>query len=244
VPSLWESCGAGVKECPKPFGQLVEHYADLFRTTPVMPVLGNHDREIRPRGVKPPAEPVYDIDATAFRTFFELPDDEWKWYFDLPTFDLRLMALDFSHIQDLGTTWQTCHPLQRGSAQFDWYRDLMGRTRHPFVLTLYNEKHSSVRGREMGAWHQLVSQGTAAITGFGYFAERAEVDGFSYYNTSLSGKGDRYPDPKSRYLASEDNYLLITLVKGSPALTIEIKRLQDGRVLQRMDHGRRAIPRD
>ena len=58
----------------------------------------------------PPQEPVYDVNATAFRTFFELPDDEWKWHFDVPGFDVRFIALDLNHTSDMGTTWQACGP--------------------------------------------------------------------------------------------------------------------------------------
>jgi hypothetical protein len=75
--------------------------------------IGNHDKEIRPRGSKPPEEPVYDINATAFRRFFELPGDEWKWHFDIPDFDVRFVALDLNHISDFGTTWQACHSFKK-----------------------------------------------------------------------------------------------------------------------------------
>ena len=54
---------------------------------------------------QPPAEPVYDVGATAFRTFFALPGDGWKWHFDVPAFGVRFVALDLNHIQDRGTTW-------------------------------------------------------------------------------------------------------------------------------------------
>ncbi|MGZ0175018.1 MAG: metallophosphoesterase, partial [Planctomycetales bacterium] len=106
ISNTHQLCGAGNKECVKPYARLIDRYPELFRSTPFMPVLGNHDKEIRPRGSKPPDEPVYDIDATAFRRFFELPDDEWKWYFDVPGFDVRFAALDLNHISDFGTTWQ------------------------------------------------------------------------------------------------------------------------------------------
>ncbi len=232
IDSLHRLCGVGVKDCTRPYGELIDAYPELFRTTPFMPVLGNHDREIRPRGAKPPAEPVYDIEATAFRKFFELPGDEWKWHFDLADFGVRFVALDFNHISDLGTTWQTCHPFDSSSAQFQWYEQLMSGTLPPFVVTVYNEKHSSIRAREGGAWHKMFSRGTLAITGFGNFAERAEVDGFTYYNTSLSGRGDRYPDPQSRLLMSEDNYILMTFNRTPRQMTVELKGL-DGRVLDR-----------
>ncbi len=96
IPRLWAQCGEGNKECVKPFAELVGTYPELFRSTPFMPTLGNHDREIRHRGPRPPKEPVYDIDATAFRRFFALPDEQWKWHFDIPEFHVRLIALDFT----------------------------------------------------------------------------------------------------------------------------------------------------
>ena len=235
IDCLHRLCGVGVKDCTKPYGELIDAYPELFRSTPFMPVLGNHDREIRPRGPKPPAEPVYDIEATAFRKFFELPDDEWKWHFDLPDFGVRFVALDFNHTSDMGTTWQTCHPLDKNSAQFQWYEKLMSGSLPPFVVTLYNEQHASIRGKEDGAWHKMISRGTIAVTGFGYFAERAEVDGFTCYNTSLSGRGDKYPDPKSQFLASEDSYLLMSFTRKPSKMVVELKGL-DGRVLDRKEY--------
>ena len=81
----------------------------------------------------------------------------------------------------------------------------------------------------------MFCKGTIAITGFGYYAERAEVDGFTYYNTSLSGKGDQYPDPKSQFLKGEDSYILLTVTKTPPKMIVEIKGL-DGSVLDRKEY--------
>lgn len=231
VSSIWQSCGEGNVDCVKPYEQLVDAYPALFRSTPFMPVLGNHDREIRPRGPRPPVEPVYDVDATAFRKFFELPGDEWKWRFDIPEFNLRLIALDFNHTSDFGTTWQTCHPFQKDSKQFRWYEQQFD-AKPKFVVTVYNERNATMRGVDKGAWHQLFRQGTACITGFGHFNERAEVDDLLYFNTSLAGKGTKYPDPKSQVLFSENGYVLMTLSREKPSLTIELKSL-DGKVLDR-----------
>ena len=116
----------------------------------------------------------------------------------MPDFGVRFVALDLNHISDMGTTWQTCHPFDKDSAQYQWYEQLMGGPMPPLVVTLYNERNASVRSQVGGSWGTMLRRGTIAITGFGYFAERAEVDGFTYYNTSLSGKGDKYPDPKSQ----------------------------------------------
>jgi len=61
ISDLWSKCGVGTKDCTKPYEALIDSYPDLFRSTPFMPALGNHDREIRPRGMKPPAEPVFQV---------------------------------------------------------------------------------------------------------------------------------------------------------------------------------------
>lgn len=231
ISSLHQRCGPGMVDCTKPYGELIDAYPELFRSVPFLPALGNHDREIRPRGNKPPAESVYDVDATAFRKFFELPGDEWRWHFDVPQFGVRFAALDLNHIQDLGTTWQTCHPFDKQSAQFQWYEKLMTGPRPPFVVTLYNENNASMRSKEGGAWGQLFSRGTIAITGFGYFAERAEVDGFTYYNTAL-GVGAKYPDRQSKFFESAASYVLLTLTREK--MIVDLKAL-DGRVLDRKE---------
>jgi hypothetical protein len=234
ISSLWQRCGAGNKDCITPYAELIDAYPDLFRSTPFMPVLGNHDREIRPRGNRPPAEPVYDVDATAFRQFFALPDDEWKWRFDVADFGVRFVALDFNHISDFGTTWQTCHDFGQESEQFQWYEKLMAVPSPGFVVTLYNEKHSTMRGQAMGGWQKLFRHGTACITGFGHFAERAEVDGLLCFNTSLTGTGAKYPDPKSKALFSENNYVLLTFKREPKQMIVELKSLA-GNVLDRVE---------
>jgi hypothetical protein len=233
VPSLHGLCGAGVKDCTKPYEKLIDAYPDLFRSVVFMPALGNHDREIRPRGPRPPAEPGYDVEATAFRAMFPLPGDRWKWTLDLAKFDVRFVALDINHLSDMNTTWQTCHPVDAASEQFKWYERLMTGESPRFVVTIYNEKNSTVRSLEKGAWGRLIQRGTVAITGFGYFAEKAVADGFPYYNTSLSGAGDKYPDPKSVLLKGEDSYVLLTL--DGKTMRVELKSLA-GEVLDRTEH--------
>ncbi len=232
IKNIHQLCGAGKKACVKPYLQLIERYPELFRSVPFMPVLGNHDKQIRQRGSKPPTQPVYDIEATAFRRFFELPGDEWKWHFDIPGFDIRFAALDLHHISDLGSTWQSSHPFGKDSEQFLWYEKLMNDKARKFIVTLYNERNGSMRAQARGAWHGMFRKGTIAITGFGHYAERAEVNGFPYYNTSLSGKGTHYPDGKSAFLKGEDSYILLTITKNPAKIAVEIKGL-DGKVLDR-----------
>lgn len=240
IARLWRDCGEGAKDCVKPFAALVDAYPGLFRSTPFMPALGNHDREIRPRQHKPPAEPVYDIDATAFRRFFALPDDGWKWRLDLPAFDLRIIALDFNHISDHGTTWQSSHGFGPDAEQFKWY-DRLTKKPAGLTVTLYNERNGSIRAQAGKRWHQMFKRGSCCITGFGHYAERAEIDGFPYFNTSLHGKGHRYPDASSKFIASEHSYVLLTVKKTGP-MTVEIKSLK-GKVLDRRVIERRRHPK-
>ena len=217
------------REGTKAFSALIDSQPELFRSTPFMPALGNHDREIHPRGPRPPAEAVYDVDAKAYREFFALPGDEWKWTLSFPSFDARFIALDLEHISDMGTTWQTGHLFDAGSPQYVWYRQQIEPSRPGHTITIQNERNATMRSQLKGEWGRMFQRGSVVITGFGYFAERAVVDGFSYYNTALKGDGARYPDPKSAFFASENSYLLLTFKPKSP-MQIEIKNIA-GKVL-------------
>ena len=226
------------REGTKAFSALIDRQPALFRSVPFMPILGNHDREITPRGPKPPEHAVYDVEARAYREFFALPDDEWKWRFDLPDFGLRFLALDASHTKDQGTTWQTNHPIHGGSEQWQWYAREVAKTDRPFVITLNNEQNSLMRGYEKGVWLPLFRQSSAVITGYGYFAERADVDGQPFFNTCLKGDGDPYKDPKSKFFAREHNYLLLTFKAGADTMVAQFKNLQ-GAVLDSHSISRR-----
>lgn len=235
VPSLHEKG----KEGTKAFSALIDANRDLFRRTPFMPILGNHDREITSRGPQPPAQAVYDVEATAYHEFFALPGDKWKWHFDLPGFDLRFIALDLNHIQDFGTTWQTCHAWRADSPQFQWFTETMAASMSGFVITLMNEKQTQVAGLTKGAWHEHFRKGSALITGFGYFADRAELTGgLPYFNTCLKGDGDLYKDPQSKFHAREDNYLLLTFTAGAPTMKLQFKSLR-GEVLDTTEVAKR-----
>ncbi len=225
VPSLHEKG----KEGTKAYNALVDANRALFRTTPFMPILGNHDREITSRGPgpKPPPQAVYDVEATAYREFFALPGDEWKWHFDIPEFDVRFIATDLNHIQDYGTNWQTCHAWHPDSPQFQWFAETMAAVKSGFVFTLMNEKQGQLAGLTKGAWHEHFRKGSALVTGFGYFADRAELKGgLPYFNTCLKGDGAKYKDPQSQFFAQQDNYLLLTFTAGSPTMTVQFKNLR------------------
>jgi hypothetical protein len=223
VPNLY----AKGREGEKAYSAFIDHAPDIFRSTPFMPVLGNHDREIKPRGPKPPSEPTYDVEAAAYREFFALPGDEWKWHFDIADFDLRLIALDIQHIGDFNNTWRTCHAFDAESEQFRWFKERMDETKAGFVIPIMNEKQSSLAGATKGLWHKEFTRGSALITGFGYFAEHAELDGgLPYFNTCIKGDGDVYKDARNKFLSREDNYLLLTFKRGEDKMTIQFKNLR------------------
>ena len=228
VPKLWPADGPP----GRPFVELIRRYRELFATTLFMPISGNHDRETRPRGERFPAEPVYDLEAAAFRAVFALPGEETRWHLDVPGFDVRFVAADLHHTSDVGTTWQSCAPFGADAPQLREFQERVEGAPGRFVVSLYNEKHSTVRGLAGGAWRRALVKGTLAVSGFGYFAERAEPGGFPCYTTSLGGRGAKYPDPESAFFASEDNYLLLTFRRGASELVAELKAL-DGRSLDR-----------
>lgn len=230
VPNLYSVCGEGEKDCVEPYLKLIDSAPEVFHSIPFMPILGNHDKQIRDRGTQLPKEAVYDTTASAFRKFMELPDDEWKWSFKIPDFDISFIALDLNHTSDLGTTYQSCHDYRINSDQFEWYSGMMNDHLNRFVLTLSNENNNRMRNAEHGEWGSLFEKGTAVISGFGYYSERAVVNNFPYFNTSLKA-GDKYPDSFSKILSAIDGYILLTFRKNSPMI-VELKSL-DGEIIDR-----------
>lgn len=225
VSNLYSICGNGVKDSVKPYVKLIDRYPEMFATTPLMPILGNHDKQIYPRGKKPPEHKVYDVDATSYRKFFSLPDEEWKWSFNLADFDLHIMALDLNHTSDIGNNWQTCHGFDADSEQYLWYKKQMDASKSKFKLTLLNEKNGTVRGLSKGIWKKEFEKGTTVISGFGYFAERAEENGIKYINTSLGGTGAPYKDSHSKFFKSSDNYLFLEFSKSKKTMKASLKDL-------------------
>jgi len=225
--------GESAKLNLQPHLKMISQYPKLFRTTLFMPVLGNHDRQIRPRkALQLLTAPVYDIDASAYLQLFPLPGAGWNWYLELHDFGVRLIGLDLNHVSDVGTLLQSCHDFRSNSEQLRWYTALMSTgSGWPYTLTLNNEKCSSVRNLCNGEWGRLIRKGTLCATGFGYFGEFSDENGFPWYNTSLNGRGDLYKDPCSQFVTQEDNYLLFRCTRGAPQMHVDIKRLSDGKIL-------------
>jgi hypothetical protein len=228
VPGLHGLCGNDVKDCAKPYTALIGAYPDMFRSIPFMPVLGNHDKEIRSPSTATSANPAYDVDATAFVKFFELPDEEWHWSFGLPDFDVRFVALDIAHVEAIGTNLQACHPYAAGTPQFNWYQGIVQGPLPHFVVTLHNEKNETVRNTSSGAWSNLLGHTTIAATAYSYMAERAQAGSVVYYDTSLDASLGKLLDSMSQVSFSIANYMLLEFNRADRTMSVDLKNLASG----------------
>jgi hypothetical protein len=223
VPSLFEYGKEGNIYCIESYLKLIDTHPDLFNHIPLMPVLGNHDKQLHPRGQKPPEKyMVYDTLSTAFTAFFELPGDEWKWSFELPDYNIQFIGLDLNHIGDIGTTWQTCRSYDKNSEQFRWYKYVVKSGKSTYNITINNASNPHIRKVENGIWRDAMENNTAVITGSGYYAEVAQPNQTLYFNTSLIA-GDVYADPGAILTTRERSYVLLTCYTDS--LTISLKNL-------------------
>lgn len=219
-------------QATKSHSTAIDTQSDLFRSTPLMVSLGNLDRKIRPNGLNM-EEPGYDIAATGYRKFFALPDKEWIWAWDIPDFDLRFISVDMSHTGDFGKPNQACNAFDKDSEQFKWFEQTMNDTKAGFVITVYGETSMTVRRHAEGGWKRSIEKGTLAISGECYHAERTEVDGMTYFNSSVRGNGSFGHDPQAAFSDKAASYQLLTLDRAAGTLTSELKALEDGRVLDR-----------
>lgn len=234
----FQFCGENLPECTESHGTAIDVHAELFRSTPFLATLGNLDRKIRPKsdGAKLPA---YEIEASAYRKFFALPGKEWIWSFDIPDFDLRLISLDMSHTRDFGTPDQACHPFGKDSEQLKWYKNTINNTTAGHVITIFGETGGTVRAHADGEWGRLIKQGSLAISGECYHAERVAVDGITYYNSSVRGNGTFGIDPNPAFLDKSASYLLLTLNKETGKMTAALKTL-DGKLLEKQTFEKRS----
>jgi len=218
----------------KAFSALIDGYPKLFARVPFLPAPGNHERQIRysPNGA--PTEALYDVEATAFRSFFPLPGDGRIYHVDLPGFETRLVALDLNHVRDMGTLAQSCMPFKRGSEQFDWYREMVKSRPERFMITFFNESGPNVRAQEKGMWENMLRQGSVVLSGFGSFAERAEVKGMPYFTSALKVLDQFGDKANAQFYRAVESYTLITIPRTGELLTVELKGL-DGTVLDRSE---------
>jgi len=227
------------KEATKSHSAAIDTQSDLFKSTPLMVSLGNLDRKIRPNGLSM-EEPGYDITATGYRRFFALPGKEWIWAWDIPDYDLRFISVDMNHTGDFGKPNQSCHPFDKDSEQFKWFEQTMNATTAGFVVTVYGETSRTVRRHAEGGWKHLIEKGTLAISGECYHAERTEVDGMTYYNSSVRGNGTFGHDPDASFSDKSASYQLLTLDREAGTLKSELKALDDGRVLDSKEFTKRT----
>jgi hypothetical protein len=227
------------KEATKSHSTAIDTQAELFKSTPLMVSLGNLDRKIRPNGLSM-EEPGYDIEATGYRKFFALPGNEWIWAWDIPDFDLRLISVDMSHTGDFGKPNQACHAFDKDSEQFRWFEETMNGTKAGFVVTMFGETGGTVRRHAEGGWKRVIGKGTLAISGECYHAERTEVDGVAYYNSSVRGNGTFGHDPQAAFSDKAASYQLLTLDREGGTLKSELKALDGGRVLDSKTFTKRA----
>lgn len=244
VPHIINPNQAGDVTYIQPYIDLFKAESNLFTTTRLMPILGNHDKQVGPRDNKRPGQSreTYDIAATAYLSIFSLPEPGWRWAFTIPQADVTFLALDMHHLSDFGTTFQTSHDHHPGSEQFAWYDEQSRNAKTGFVVTLFNAS-SRARNEAKGAWHEMFSRGTLCITGYGYYAERAvEKNGLPYYNTCVAKAGDVYRDPKAVVCEPLSNYMLLTFNRAKGELQVALKQL-DGRVIDsQVYHARHATP--
>ena len=226
VPSLFEYGKEGNIHCVESYLKLVDAHPELFNHIPFMPALGNHDKQLHSRGLKPPADyMVYDTLSTAFIEFFELPGDEWKWSFEIPDYNIQFLAVDLNHIRDIGNNWQTCRTFDANSEQFRWYKNKIESSKFTYNITLANSSNPHIRRAENGIWGKAMGNNTAVISGSGYYAEVAKPNETLYFNSSLIA-GDVYADPIAIITKKEPSYVLLTCSIDS--LTISLKNLNNG----------------
>lgn len=251
-PHLLLSCGdmvldvvtidnVGATGNTQPFATIIDRYPALFARVPFLPALGNHERQIRYLEEGKAVEAIYDIDATAFRSYFPLPEDGRKYYFDIPAFNTRLVALDLSHIRDMGTLRQSCQPFERNSEQFRWYREVVQSRPSRFMITYFNESGPNIRAQEKGMWENMLRQGSAVLSGFGSFAERSEVKGLPYFNSALKVLDSFGDKANGKFYQAVESYTLLSIPAAGETMTVELKKT-DGTVLDHSEWPGRPKP--
>lgn len=227
IPNLFSCEKEENIHCIESFLKLVDAHPELFNHFPFMPVLGNHDKQLHPRGSKPPENHmVYDTLSTAYINFFELPEDEWKWRFEIPNYNIQFFAVDLNHIKDIGTTWQSCRAYNFNSVQYKWYKYAIESSTSTYNITINNSNSPYIRKAENGIWEDALENNTAVITGSGYYAEVAQPNKTLYFNTALIS-GDVYADPNAIITTRERSYVLLTCHRDS--LKISLKNIDSNK---------------
>ena len=226
---------AGALDYAEPFLKFIREQPELFASTPILPSLGNHDKQVGPRHNRRPgrSNETYEIDATAYSRVFRLPAPGWRWEFRIPQADVTFFSLDAEHLVDVGTTFQSCHDIGETSEQFRWYDERSAARKTKWGVTLFNEEAKLFRGCCKGAWHRMMARGTIGISGYGYYALRAEMpDGMIYYNTCIADpNGFVYHDPSEKLIEASSNYMLLDFDCKAKTMTVRLKESGTGRLI-------------
>lgn len=230
IHNLYDFCGAGNKTCVKPYVKLIKGYPKLFQSTPFLPTLGNHDHQIR-KETKNPVKAVYDTSATAYRRFFNLPGDEWKWFLNIHNLNVTFISLDTGHINDYGTKLEATHNFHIGSPELKWYHRVVDKNLGKFIITLHNASNRRLRREDNGVWGSLFNKGRGiVISGNGYYYGIQKLHGVTYLNTSLNA--GRVYSPDYNIVGSIRNYILLTFT--GKKLMIQFKKL-NGTIIKKLD---------
>ena len=225
--------------------RLIRSQMTWFATTPFMPVMGNHDHQIRDRAKvekrpltedekkNPIAVSAYDVEGRAFCEFFPLPDNRWTWHFDVPNTNLRFIGLDLNHDRDYGTTWGSCHAYHPESEQYKWFEKTIADAPEKFRFTLHNSAHSVGTLNNNALW-KLFNQCMVNFSGNSYIAARDRMKIGNYcYTTSLRGLATaKFRQGETYYSEGIDNFTLLTITADK--IRIELRKLEDGSVLDKV----------
>lgn len=231
IPALFDAKNPYKDASIYMYKKMVANAPEVFRSRIFMPILGNHDKQTKPRGKTRPQKdnPVYDISAKSYCEFFSLPSPEWHWQMRFSDFDLRLIALDTNHISDISTGWQSCHEVGADSEQFQWFDKVLSNSSEKYIIAFYNESNGSMRGTNKGIWTKLFDKCSLCVSGYGHYLELAKTPSGMFYANNSFVAGAHYKD-KSNAIFSEPKGGFILLKfppSGQPTITFfENKKAQ------------------
>ena len=226
--------------------RLIRSQMTWFATTPFMPVMGNHDHQIRDRKIvekrplteeekkNPVAVAAYDVEGTAFREFFPLPDNRWTWHWNVPNTNVQFIGLDLNHDRDYGTTYGSCHAYHPESEQYKWFAKTIADTPDKIRVVLHNSAHSVGTHNDNALW-KLFNQCMVIFSGNSYIAARDRMKaGNLCYTTSLRGLATaKFRQGETFYSEGIDNFTLLTITADK--IRIELRKLEDGSVLDKVE---------
>ena len=226
--------------------KLIRSQMTWFATTPFLPVMGNHDHQIRDRKAvemrplteeekkNPVTVSAYDVQGRAFCEFFPLPDNRWTWHWNVPNSNVQFIGLDLNHDRDYGTTYGSCHAYHPESEQYKWFAKTIADTPEKIRVALHNSAHSVGTHNDNALW-KLFNQCMVIFSGNSYIAARDRMKaGNLCYTTSLRGLATaKFRQGETYYSEGIDNFTLLTITANK--MRIELRKLDDGSVLDKVE---------